>query len=410
MSKPSHTGPTQGIHGEVIPSYVLKRGATQAYSANGAMVRGVVVATYVDDEPDDATADPFGVYCDVLAYSGLYGNQSFLIRKAIVRQERSGLHDGDIWKPRAAKIDMERGTMDINQAKPADMDGDHVIVGFLDQDINLPVVLGCIRHPRADKGKSDSDQLGKRLRLVDGDGDPRLWRHHGGFFGFEDNGDFIVDLTKTANNDYNPDGTQPTAAPASAGAFRVKAREGGVISIQGAEGTGAEISIEATGLVSIIGEGGDTQIIMEPSGVITLSNTNGAQLALKANGDVELNAATAGLGDVKINGTTVAVGTGAIHPAVLGDIWRINEGNLNNLSMIPFWSLVIPFLSTLALQLQNAPPTGTGAASFSALQGAMDAFSKALVPIVSPPFNPALALTTYEGVATAQLSLNVTVL
>jgi len=186
----------------------IKRGNPE--SASGVLLRGVVTATYVVDDPYHPLAEldgavPAAVYCDVMAY----GNSPTFIPKALVCQERTGLHSGHIWKPRAASIVITGDELDFNKgADPAIVDGDHVLVGFLNGNFNQPLILKELPHPAADTGNGEKE-TGHRLKLVDGDGDPEFWKHHGVYFGVTTEGDYKVDTTHANDGTLDADGHEP---------------------------------------------------------------------------------------------------------------------------------------------------------------------------------------------------------
>ncbi len=198
-----------GVNQSGVPVVPRQYGA----KANGLMVRGVVTATYVlDDEShpqSDVGASPTAVYCDVLVYSSMRNMRSRFVKTVLVAQERSGLHSGHIWKPRPATFDVatentfdpERGT------NPASMDGDHVLIGFMDDNLNQPIILRSIPHPSADLGNDDKP-IGHRIKLKVVDGDPDFWKHHGSVYGVEDNGNFMVDTRFAHDGVFQEDGTE----------------------------------------------------------------------------------------------------------------------------------------------------------------------------------------------------------
>jgi hypothetical protein len=178
--------------------------------SRGLLVRGVVVATYVLDDPDHPRADddPVATYCDVLAYSIVSGLGTRLIPKALVGQEFRGLHDGRIRKPRAAQFDITDNTMDLDAStNPANLDGDHVLVGFMDDMMNQPVILGAIPHPGLDPGNLEKTE-GHRLSLKLIDGDPDFFKHHGSYHGINTDGDHIIDTTFANTGELNDDGSE----------------------------------------------------------------------------------------------------------------------------------------------------------------------------------------------------------
>jgi hypothetical protein len=169
----------------------------------------VVLATYVTDDPDHPEAPeesednriPTAVYCDVLCYMSLPGLRYVALQQVLVMQEPGGIQSGRIWKPRATTMDISQAELDVDgPTEVADMDGDHVLIGFIEGNPNEPVIVGGVPHPNRDLGNEDK-ATGRRLGLKLEDGDPNLVKHHGTFWGVLTNGDWILDTT------YANDGT-----------------------------------------------------------------------------------------------------------------------------------------------------------------------------------------------------------
>jgi hypothetical protein len=164
--------------------------------ATGMLLRGVVTATYVVDDENHPLADktdvvPTAVYCDVLTF----GRQWRFLPRCIVAQERSGLHSGHVWKPRACSMTLTGDPVDMNAGtNPANLDGDHVLVGFMDGNSNQPVIMRALPHPAADVGNEEFG-VGHRLKLKVADGDPDFYKHNGSYYGIHKNGDFYIDTT-----------------------------------------------------------------------------------------------------------------------------------------------------------------------------------------------------------------------
>lgn len=193
---------------------------------HGLLSRGVVVATYVTD---DATGHPaltsgsahsnnpqspgglgVAIYCDVLLFPSIAGSRWCGLRNVLVSQERSGIHRGNIWKPRAATVDVVTGNMDDALSNPANLDGDHVLIGFLDDAFDQPVILRSLPHPSSDKG-NENYSIGTRTKLKLTDGDPEFWKHHGVFWGVDNEGNHIIDSTFANDGTLAADGSE--AAP-----------------------------------------------------------------------------------------------------------------------------------------------------------------------------------------------------
>lgn len=166
--------------------------------AHGLLLRGVVVKTFEVDNPQHpyASNTPKAIYCDVLTYSGTSNTRWRGIKSALVTQDLGAMHRGNIWKPRATTMNSTGLPVDlVSGPQPWAWDGDHVLVGFMDDSLNLPVILRGVPHPSADVG-NELKPIGNRTKLNLIDGDPSFWKHHGSFFGVKDNGDFTVDTTQ----------------------------------------------------------------------------------------------------------------------------------------------------------------------------------------------------------------------
>lgn len=168
--------------------------------ANGLLLHGLVVETHVTDADEHPQAEapqeavPVAVYCDVLVMPSISGQRWFGLKNVLVTQEVAGLHRGRIWKPRAAKLDFVDDLDIQNGTNPAYTDGDHVLIGFMNDNFSQPVILRALPHPTGDLGRENYD-IGTRMKLLIADKDPDFFRHHGVHYGVNDAGDFILDTT-----------------------------------------------------------------------------------------------------------------------------------------------------------------------------------------------------------------------
>jgi len=201
--------------GTTLQSGIPTRPAPSDLSTpNGLLARGAVTQTYVigsDEHPATGNSALYGtaIYCDVLLYTAINGMRWQTLRKVPVAQDRGGLHGGHIWKPRAATMDITGATMDLQKGtNPGNLDGDHVLIGFLENALNQPIILGGIPHPAVDKG-NDNFEIGKRFRLLEGDGDPDLHKHHGSYYGVDDQGNWISDTSFAHDGQLGSDGVEP---------------------------------------------------------------------------------------------------------------------------------------------------------------------------------------------------------
>lgn len=216
--------PTKTRRGSRFQSGIPTREApSRPDSARGLKIRGVVVATYVTDDSNHPYGGKYdgakGVYCDVVTYSSISGFRSRLLPSCLVLQKRSGMHSGNLWKPKAATMDVSDADLDPRTSNPANMDGDHVVVSFLDDSFSLPIIEGSIGHPNVDLGNEERDK-GHRIGLKLADGDPDFMKHHGAFYGVDTNGDFVVNTTRANDGTLTEEGTEQDPPTDNKGSHR----------------------------------------------------------------------------------------------------------------------------------------------------------------------------------------------
>ena len=189
-----------------------------------ALLRGVVMATYVTDDPTHpfSQSGPSAVYCDVLCYTSLVGGRYWLLTAVLVSQELgTGVHHGRVFKPKATKGSLDGLPVSEGRAlNPSTLDGDHVLIGFFEGERSQPVILRSLPHPSLDAGNNPALPVGQRLHLKLVDGDPSYYKHHGSFYGVGTTGDFIVDTTLANDGTTIAGGKEPPQSAAPGGNLR----------------------------------------------------------------------------------------------------------------------------------------------------------------------------------------------
>lgn len=305
--------PAIGPMGELIQSASAKidlppgLGATRA---NGLLVRGVVTAVHrysvnpaspgpiTSRRPDISYT---AIYADVLINSTVRGMHFGYLPNCLVAQERSGLHDGDIWVPRVATIDITGAPIGGGANEPANLDGDFVLVGFMDDDLTHPVILRSIPHPNADKIvgalPAQIDKPGHRLHIneTDVDDSPRYTRHRGVFHGVNSIGNYVIDTSRGSTGLYGANGTEP--APTLSGFS-------GNVSILLPHGSKLKVEVTSTPDDPITVPGDKLRFTLESpfggSPKLKLDLQNGETLTLTGAEDV----------------ATLKLGIGDVHPAI----------------------------------------------------------------------------------------------
>lgn len=335
--------------------------------AHGLLVRGIVIATYVYDAdqalPTRVTPQST-IYADVFVYSSIPGMKINFLPRCLVAQERAGLHEGDIWVPRAATLDVTGSPLNVEnlrESDPFDWDGDHVLVGFMDDTFALPVVLKEVPHPNADIGKTTSDDIGKRLRLVAADDQPRQWKHRGAYWGVDSQGNWVTDLTGAHDGVYNPDGTEPDPPEdGSAGTWTVRAQKGGFAKIVGPDDQVFEM--RADGTVQIVAPTGEQIIQLDPDGTLTINAPKQqSSIIISPTGQITINAGNDAQ-PIVVQGSqtdlqtgTVVLGDGATEAAVLGDQWASLHGDYDT-QLLLLLDGIVGLLAMIVPKL-TPPPT-----------------------------------------------------
>ena len=197
--------------------------------ANGVLVRGVVLRTYFPDDIDrnGVALRPPGFVCDVLVYE--------IFRKTVLRQVpiavmSGGVNDHEIWRPRGSSVDLTSGPVNVNggpneqfTSAAEDLDGDHVLIGFLGNDLQKPIILQQIPHPRTTRAPSVGDTTQYKYRRV----------IRGSVFGVRASGDLDLDTSQASAGDLTVPGGTEVPNPA-AGNVRITVPALAVVSITNA--------------------------------------------------------------------------------------------------------------------------------------------------------------------------------
>lgn len=240
--------------GTLSQSGLAKIATDMGHRPSGLKLSAVVVATYVFDEPNGANVvgtpvESRAVYCDAVCIHPRF--HGIPIPRALVLQSQAGLHSGEIWIPEPASREQAGETVNKSLATNlSNTDGAHVVVEFLNDDFAQPIITGALPHPIADLGNSDR-LIGHRTRPVVGDGKVRLTKHRGSWFGLDDAGNLIVDLTRAHDGQLEADLSEPAPAlDGQRGNYKVRIPEGSVVELEitkGAqEGDGSDSDAEST--------------------------------------------------------------------------------------------------------------------------------------------------------------------
>lgn len=221
-----------------------------ALRAGGIILRAAVTATYVQLDgspalPTSLVSAPTAVYCDVLTYSSMAGYRNGPLARVPVMQHL-GLHHGHLWLPKASTTNINDGApIGKSTMDPQDLDGDHVLIQFLEDDLSRPIITGLVPHPRLNTG-NDELEVGHRLKLKLADGNPEFWKRNGSFFGFDKDGNFTIDTTRANSGEVGTDGSETPADNAANGNVTVKLNAKTTLRLVGLNVDGADPKFELT--------------------------------------------------------------------------------------------------------------------------------------------------------------------
>lgn len=254
----------------------------------GVIVAGCVVATYVQIDGEvarpDAVSRISAVYCDVLTYGSAPGLNGGVLTRVLVANS-TGLHDGHIWKPRAARIDVS-GTFTPETADPRNLDGDHVLVQFLEDDVMKPIITSRLPHPRTGIGNDGLPDVGNRERLQLADGEPSLWKQNGSFFGVDGSGNFQINTVRAHDGEYDEDGTETPKSDSAHGKAVIRLPKTASLKVTGEAADDDEdvtflISVQ-DGLISLALDDASTRLDIEDKKVTaTIDNGAGGSIVLE---------------------------------------------------------------------------------------------------------------------------------
>jgi hypothetical protein len=210
-----------------------EEGVEDDYTPKGGIYRAVIINTYATDDGVRTEGERSGstrlyeIECDILLTRSLVP-----FRRVPVLQPDHGVHDAGLWIPRPStrvigdqdlnfRRVSARGTLEKLPPNLEDVDGDKVLVQFIEGDPEKPIITGAMTHPKT-----------KRL-FVDGDGwsegkggsergtphkNEKYLRYRGVECRINDQGDVLVD-TVAAN--HAKDDTE-TPNPLTGGQLRLR--------------------------------------------------------------------------------------------------------------------------------------------------------------------------------------------
>jgi|WetSurMetagenome_2_1015567.scaffolds.fasta_scaffold01389_12 hypothetical protein len=202
-----------------IPTY--EEGLPRWDSTSGWIARAVVLKTYFTDdsgwsERGWTASGVRAIHCDVR----VFGRQNRTLYRVPVMQRTHGLFDEDVYIPRPSAQNISGGSLVTKPSSGStvttaqDLDGDHVLIGFLECDPRQPVIFPfCLAHPQARKKYKESDGHVRRIR------------HNGVLMEWDADGNWTLDATEAAKADFAAEGEEASNS-GTAGKITIKTVDG----------------------------------------------------------------------------------------------------------------------------------------------------------------------------------------
>lgn len=230
-----------------------QRGARKPFGDLRGPYRAIVLNTYMPT--DDGNQLKRYVECDVLLVERVIP-----IRNAVVQQAVYGENEAAPWVPRATKrvissqVALNFDASDPTTPFPAldDLDGDVVLVDFIEGNIHMPVITGALPHDQSKRkivlggGWSESDH-GSTRGTAQSREHYLCWR--GTELRINETGDLLIDTVGAHNDDAGED---PSTGM---GQVRVRIKKGQHFTVECAGTDTLEVYQDALGVHVDVGEG-----------------------------------------------------------------------------------------------------------------------------------------------------------
>jgi hypothetical protein len=236
----------------------------------GYKYRAVVLQTYATDAVERTRLNPnttrkYEVECDVLLMkSGIF------YPRVPVMQRDHGVNNAAPWIPKATTRVIgegelnfvrvsRRGTKQVIPSNFEELDGDQVILEFMEGDIEMPLITGSLTHAKTNRlvkegsGWTEGAQGAERGTPYQ---DEKYFRYRGVELRVNDAGDVLIDTVGATNEDV-------TEAPTpTGGQMRVRVKPSEKFTVQIGTTDVLEVYQDLTGVHVDIGEGATEHLVL----------------------------------------------------------------------------------------------------------------------------------------------------
>jgi hypothetical protein len=237
---------------------------------SGMLCRAIVLRTYATDAPERTQATPdttrkYEVECDILM-----AKTCVFYPRVPVMQRGHGVNDADVWIPKGTthvigggELNLSRvsrrGTLQSLPPNIEELNGDQVIVQFMEGDPEMPIITGSLTHAKTNRlvkegsGWSESQQGAERGTPYQ---DEKYFRYRGVEVRVNDAGDVLIDTVGATNEEV-------TEAPTlTGGQVRVRVKPTEKFTVQIGTTDVLEVWQDLSGVHVDIGEGATEHLML----------------------------------------------------------------------------------------------------------------------------------------------------
>jgi hypothetical protein len=208
------------VTGRVVKSGIDARPVSRTRESAviaGYKYRAVVLATYATNasirtQLNENTTRKYEIECDVL----LLKSSVFYPRVPVVQRDH-GVNNANLWLPRPTTRVIDgsalnftrvsaRGTKQTIPQNPEELDGDIVVLEFLEGDLEMPIITGAFTHPKTNRlvieGSGWSESLQGTERGTPHQNEKYI-RYRGVELRINDNGDVLIDTVGATKDESN---------------------------------------------------------------------------------------------------------------------------------------------------------------------------------------------------------------
>lgn len=215
-----------------------RQGYSPPFAPKAWGYRAVVIRTYVQDDPAN-TRRKQQVTCDVI----LVSSNIPLYRVPVMQHGQYGVNNvHGLYVPRATSRSLTGEELNFRALSPQgsptgrvtsldDLDGDHVIVSFLESDPDMPIIVGSMTHEKTNRGVQT--QVASPPVPGTPQKDDYYIHHYGAELRIGAEGDLVIDLSRVYGKTNADEGEEDQNEGRGSFIVRVKSSERMTVEVNG---------------------------------------------------------------------------------------------------------------------------------------------------------------------------------